>query len=268
MSIDLSPLGFRKTPFTRELSVAERLALPHQAEAADALAEAVRQRMSAALIAPAGAGKTVVLRVLVAALPEARFQVRYVKVTGLSKRDLCREIAAACGLPPAGIYPTLVRRLQEAFTQSVDTDGWRPVLVLDEAHDLRPESLAMLRLLTNFEMDSRLVLSVILAGQPPLRALLGRPDQVAMAQRLAHYATLRLLSRDETRAYVIHRCALAGAHADPFDADAHEAIFELSHGNLRAIDHLALKSLERAAQSGAAAVCAGEVIAARKVLVP
>jgi hypothetical protein len=28
MSLDLSPLGFRKTPFTRELSVAERFPLP------------------------------------------------------------------------------------------------------------------------------------------------------------------------------------------------------------------------------------------------
>ncbi len=71
----------------------------------------------------------------------------------------------------------------------------------------------MLRLLTNFEMDSRLVVSLVLAGQPLLRTLLGRPEQAAMAQRLAHYATLRLLSRDETRAYVVHRCAHAGASA-------------------------------------------------------
>ena len=35
MSIDLSPMGFRKTPFTRELAVAERFVLPHQAEATD-----------------------------------------------------------------------------------------------------------------------------------------------------------------------------------------------------------------------------------------
>lgn len=268
MSIDLSRLGFRKTPFTRELAVSERFALPHQVEVAEALTEAVHQRMSAALVAPAGTGKTVVLRILVAALPEARYQVRYVKVTGLSKRDLCKEIAAVCGLSPAGIYPALVRKLQEAFAQSADTDGLRPVLVLDEAHDLRPESLALLRLLTNFEMDSRLVVAVVLAGQPPLRALLGRPDQVAMAQRLAHYATLRLLSRDETRAYVEHRCAVAGAQAHPFDNDAYEAIFEISHGNLRAIDRLALKSLERAAQTGAQAVSTGDVIEARKVLAP
>lgn len=268
MYIDLSPLGFRKTPFTRELAVSERFALPHQVEVADALAEAVHQRMSAALIAPAGTGKTVALRALVAGLPEARYQVRYVKVTGLSKRDLCREIAAVCGLSPTGIYPALVRKLQDAFSQSADTDGLRPVLVLDEAHDLRPESLAMLRLLTNFDMDSRLVVSVVLAGQPPLSTLLRRPDQVAMAQRLAHYATLRLLSRDETRAYVVHRCTVAGAQVDPFDDGAHEALFEISHGNLRAVDHLALKTLEHAAKTGAGAASTGDVVEARKGLAP
>jgi len=268
MTVDLSPMGFRKTPFTRELSVAECFALGHQSEAIEALTVAVRQRMSAALIAPAGSGKTVALRTLVQALPEARYQVRYVKVTGLSKRDLCREVAAVCGLSPVGIYPALVRKLQEAFQCASSTDGLRAVLVLDEAHDLRCESLAMLRLLTNFEMDSRLVLSVILAGQPPLRTLLGRPDQEAIAQRLCHYATLRLLSRDETRAYMVHRCNLAGAQQDPFDADAHETIFELSRGNLRAIDRLALKSLERAAKAGAQAVSSGDVIAARKLLWP
>ena len=108
MSHDLSPLGFRKTPFTRELTVRERFPLDPQAQVAAALTEAVQERMSAALIAPAGTGKTVALRMLVAALPEKRFQVHYVKVTGLSKRDLCKEIAVACGLSPTGIYPALV----------------------------------------------------------------------------------------------------------------------------------------------------------------
>ena len=142
----------------------------------------------------------------------------------------------------------------------------RSVIVLDEAHDLRPESLAMLRLLTNFDMDSRLVVSLILAGQPPLKRLLDRPEQTAIAQRLAHFATLRLLSRDETRSYLEHRCTVAGAHSDPFDRDAHEALFEMSRGNLRAIDRLALKSLELAARAASSAVSTAEVIAARNLL--
>lgn len=267
MSIDLSPLGFRKTPFTRELTVAERCPLPAQDEAATALAAVVQQRMSAALIAAAGVGKTVALRLLRSKLPEARFQVRYVKVTGLSKRDLCKEIAVACGLEPAGIYPALVRKLQDAFIHT-GNDGLRPVILFDEAHDLRPEALAMLRLLTNFEMDSRLVVSVILCGQPPLATLLARPEQAAMAQRLARFATLRLLSREETRTYLRHRCTLAGAPDDPFDEDAHQSIFEISRGNLRAIDRLALAAVQRAATAGAAAVGAGDVIAARRWLGP
>ena len=131
MSLDLGPLGFRKIPFTRELSVTERFVLPQQAEAVEALTEAVRQRMSAALIAPAGTGKTVVLRALVSCLPEARYQVRYVKVTGLSKRDLCKEIAASCGLSPTGIYPALVRKLQDAFEHTSGSEGLRPLIVLD-----------------------------------------------------------------------------------------------------------------------------------------
>ena len=108
--MDLSKFGFRKTPFTREITSKERWTPVHQNNAIDELQEAVMQRMSCALIAPSGSGKTVALRTLIDRLPEARYQPHYVKVTGLSKRDLCKEIACACGLEPAGIYPALVRK--------------------------------------------------------------------------------------------------------------------------------------------------------------
>jgi type II secretory pathway predicted ATPase ExeA len=58
--------------------------------------------------------------------------------------------------------------LQQRFEANVSEDGRRPILLLDDAHDLRPEVLGVLRVLTNFQMDSRLVLSVVLAGQPTL----------------------------------------------------------------------------------------------------
>ena len=163
MSHDLSPLGFRKIPSTRELTVRECFPFAPQAQVAAALSEAVQERMSAALIAPAGTGKTVALLMLVAALPEVRFSVHYVKVTGLSKRDLCKEIAVACGLSPTGIYPALVRKLQGAFDHTA-SNGMRPVILLDEAHGLRTESLAMLRVLTNYSMDSEHRLCLLLVG--------------------------------------------------------------------------------------------------------
>ena len=145
-----------------------------------------------------------------------------------------------------------------------------PLVLLHAAYSIgrhRPD-MPLAAYLTNFEMDSRLVVSLVLAGQPHLRLLLRRPEQAAIAHRLAHYAELRLLSRDETRAYLEHRCTLAGARTDPFDDDAQETIFEMSRGNLRAIDRLALAALHHAAKTPATTVSAGDVIAARKYLWP
>src|SRR5690606_4513198 len=189
--------GFHAAPFTREIATDHRLRWAFLDEALAGLQSAVEARMSAALIAAAGTGKTALLRRLRDALPEARYHVHYVKVTGLSKRDMCREIAVACGAQPAGSYPLLVRRLQERFEATAHQEGRRPVLLLDESHELRPDVLGMLRILTNFDMDSRLVLSLVIAGQTPLRTLLARDEHEAMARRIIHYAQLRLLSRDE-----------------------------------------------------------------------
>jgi len=263
-----SRFGFHTTPFTREIRIQDIYALPFFEEALTGLLRAIEERMSAVVIAPSGTGKSVLLRTLSARLPEARFKVHYVKVTDLSKRDMCREIATAVGAAPAATYPGLVRTVQERFLAMTDGDGLRPVLLLDEAHDMRPDVLGMVRLITNFDMDSRLVVSVILAGQPPLEARLFSDSMVDIARRLAHTATLRILSKDETKSYIQHRCAVAGAATVPLDAGAMETIFGLGHGNLRATDQLALKSFDVANDDGCDVVDSKHVIQARRLLWP
>lgn len=262
----ISRFNFHTTPFTCELGVDEHFVHEVYQQPLDQLARTVDKRMSAALIAPAGTGKTAILRALRAKLPETRYQMYYLKVTDLSKRDFCREIAAAVGAEPAGNYPTLVRRLQDRFTASMEINGVRTLLLIDEAHDIRPDVLGILRILTNFEMDNRLLVSIILAGQPPLKKMLQHPKLEDVAHRLAHCATLRLLSRQEAVQYINHRCRVAGRSESPFDTGALEAIYEISRGNLRAIDHLALKSLEKAHDHECDVVDSNHVIEARGML--
>lgn len=264
----LSRFGFRTTPFTREIQIDHRLPLPLFNGPLTALERTVSRRMSAALIAPAGTGKTMLLRTLATMLPEARYRVRYVKTTDLSKRDMCREIACAVGVAPAGSYPVLVRRIQEHFSAVTVTDGIRPVLVIDDAHEFRPDVLGILRAITNFDMDSRLVVSIVLAGQTPLRTLLRRANLQDVARRISHYATLRTLSPDETLTYIEHRCTVAGAVTMPFDTGALDTIYDLGRGNLRATNGLALKTLETAADGGCDTASSGHVLEARKHLVP
>jgi type II secretory pathway predicted ATPase ExeA len=261
----MSRFGFSCIPFTREIATDQCFALPAHDEAVSELESVVDLRMIAAVINPPGTGKSTCLRRLHDRLPEARYRTSYIKVTGLSKRDLCREIAEALGLPPAGSYPTLVRRLQEGFLNIQETDGLRPVLLLDEGHDLRPEGLSILRLLTNFEMDSRLVLSIVLCGQPPLARLLKRAAFEDIARRITHYVTLPLLTREETMRYVRHRCTIAGARTVPFDARSLDALYEIGRGNLRLTDSLALKALQVAHKENCETADANHVAAARRL---
>jgi hypothetical protein len=107
----LAAFGFHAVPFTREIATDDHLRVPFLDEAFEGLLSALAC-MSAALIAPAGTGKTALLRRLRSGLPEAHYHVHDVEVTGLSKRDMCREIAFACGAAPAGSCPMLVRRLR------------------------------------------------------------------------------------------------------------------------------------------------------------
>jgi hypothetical protein len=44
----------------------------------------------------------------------------------------------------------LVHRLQEHFVAATDTDDVRPVLLVDDSHEIRPDVLGVLRIVTNF----------------------------------------------------------------------------------------------------------------------
>ncbi|MEN8183900.1 MAG: AAA family ATPase [Myxococcota bacterium] len=260
--------GLQATPFTRELPVRHRFTHGQFDDVLQELRQVIEERMSAALIAPAGTGKTALVRALCDALPEARYRIHYVKVASLSKRDMCRAITAALAIPSAGSTPGLIRNIQAAVENAALADGLRTLLIFDDAHELRPDVLGLLKTLTNYAMDSQLLLSLLLIGQAPLAELLRRSELEDVARRLAHYATLRPLSRDETRAYVIHRCTVAGATTEPFDDGAHDAIFEIGRGNLRATDRLALKALHLAARKACDVVDHTMVIEARKALWP
>ena len=263
-----SHFGLNVLPFTREVPV-DKLWRPDRfKEHLDDLIDVVHERMSAAVIAPAGAGKTALLRALADSLPEARFRVNYVKVTRLSGRDFCREVASAVGCEPAGYYGSLVRKIQERSLALMDQEALRPVLILDESHDMRPEVLAILRVLTNFAMDSRLVVSVIIAGQPPLREMLRREDLEAVSRRLAHYISLRLLSREETRLYIQHRLDIAGSDNGIFDDQAIAALYEVGKGNLRATDSVALKAMQLACRQGDPVIGQDHVANARQQVSP
>ena len=263
-----SHFGFTTTPFPPEIPVKKRFKNEVFDVPLAQLEDTIADRMSAAVISAAGTGKTMLLRTLRSRLPEARYRVHYVKTSNLAMRDMCREICHATGCELTGQYNALVRRIQERMLEYADTSGVRPVIIVDDAHEMRPEVLGVLKVLSNFEMDSRLVVSFVLLGNKKLAKMLKRDVLEDVARRLALYATLRNLTRDETRKYVVHRQSVAGAKSDLLTDDAHDAVYEIGGGNLRATDRLCLKSLQLATDEKSAAVDANHVASARQMLWP
>ncbi len=241
--------GFRGRPFTREIAPRDCLSLDFMKEQEDALVNAASMKMSALIMAPPGIGKTTVLRRVKDRLPETRYQVRYLKVNRLSGRDLCREISTVLGLKAASTLPNLVRGIQSRIEDTMSSEGLRPVIILDDAHTLREHGFELIKILTNFEMDSKLLVSFILAGHQGLKEKLFHPNLADIRQRLTHCGQLRLLSREETSVYIQHRLSLVGCATPPFDENAIEMIYEMGRGNMRAIDNLALKALGNAVKA-------------------
>lgn len=253
-------------PFTREISAAEMWRQPGLDEIVSDLADIVSARDSAAVIAPSGAGKTALIRRLVDTLPDARYRVADIKITAVGKRDLYRGIARSLGLEASGTWPSLVESLQAHAKALASTEARRTVLIVDEAQDMRPDVLSTLRLLTNFRLDSELLISLILVGDTALDALLHRPDIQALRSRLACVLRLRLLSREETKSYVHHRLDINGARSEILDQSAIEAVYDYTRGNIRAIDHLCRTALYVAARKQLETIDAGTITIARKKL--
>ena len=159
-----SHFGFTKWPFTSEIAVGKMWRHPGLDELVDDLEATVSARFSAAVIAPSGTGKSALLRRLVERLPETRYRVADVKVTGVGNRDFYRGLTRALGLTPVGTWPSLLDASQEYARTLAATEARRLVMIIDEAQDMRPQVLSTIRMLTNFNLDSELVISLILVG--------------------------------------------------------------------------------------------------------
>ncbi len=140
--------------------------------------------------------------------------------------------------------------------------GTTPVLLIDEAQVLGSEAMEQVRVLTNWEQDSRKLLQIILAGQPELgRRYLDAPEQEALRQRVALRCHLDRMTAGETADYIRLRLKEAGcSRSDLLDAGAMREIHRYSGGVPRKINVLADHCLVAGFAAQAAAIRADLVV--------
>ncbi len=198
----------------------------------------------------AGCGKTFLLHALARELQARRTRAALVKDPSPEPLDLLRQVAQAFGVRnAAGTKSELVAALEQALVYHRDR-GVRCVLAIDDADTMESErALEELRLLLNLvDVQGRPLLTVVLAGQPRLRAQLRKVP--ALAQRLAVSFALAPLSEMDSAGYVSHRLRLAEGDRGIFDPGAIREVYRSSRGVPRLINQLCDLSLLLAAAEG------------------
>ncbi|MBT9488579.1 MAG: AAA family ATPase [Rubrivivax sp.] len=190
-----------------------------------------------------GAGKTTVWRSFLEQLPP-NFDVATVVNPKLGVDVLLARVCEDLGVtlpdgPARDPIDALHGHLLLAHAQ-----GRRTLIVVDEAQALSDAVLEQLRLLTNLVTADRKLVQVLLIGQPELREMLERPVLEPVAQRVVARFHLPALPEEETRRYIAHRLAVAGALGlPPFEALALAHIHALCGGVPRRINVLCDRAL-------------------------
>lgn len=236
---------FRKTPDPRYLFLND-----DYREALDRLLFAVEEVEPALLTGEVGSGKTLLTRALLDRLDE-RYETAMVLNPRLSPRQLLGTVAAELGVKEPRYQENELLDQIQARLLELDEGGRTAVLIVDEAH-LVPGKATFeeIRLLTNFQLDDRNLIAVVLVGQPELRRRLRRPGYRALTQRLGAQFHLRPMGEDDTRAYVAHRLQVAGATRALFSEGALSRLHAAAGGLPRVVNHLATQGLLEAMARG------------------
>jgi len=197
-----------------------------------------------------GTGKTTVCRAFLEQLPEG-VEVALVLNPAMTATELLHAICDEFRIElPAG-EPSVKTMLDQLnrFLLDAYARGRRPVLIIDEAQNLRPKVLEQIRLLTNLETAKQKLLQIFLIGQPELRVLLASADLRQLNQRITARYHLTPLGAKETAAYVDHRIAVAGVERPLFTARALRRVHRHTLGIPRLINLLCDRALLGAAVS-------------------
>jgi type II secretory pathway predicted ATPase ExeA len=229
---------FSKTPDPRFLF----LSRTHE-EALARLQYAVEEREIAVLTGEIGCGKTTLTRALTDSLGE-KHRVITILNPRLASMDFIRTLCGRLHCAASSVHKSDLLEAVYARFYEDHRAGITPVLIIDEAH-LIPyrETFEEIRLLTNFQMDDRNLLSLILVGQPDLRKKLLLPSLLALRQRVGLFCHLGLIGEDEIRSYIEHRVTVGGRDKPLFTDAAVRSLYRCSGGIPRMINSLASMSL-------------------------
>jgi len=184
-----------------------------------------------------GTGKSTLSRVLIYRMNEERYDVGLVINPSIPPKDLLHEIALQLGIsPPKNQRSAIFRAINKHVLRNAQR-GRNTVLIIDEAHTMTQKAaFEELRMLLNFQLGDRHLLTLFLFGQPDLREALAH--QPPLDQRVAIRLNLDPLTVEEAASYIDFRLERAGCTRRIFTDEAIQMIHQEADGLPRGINNL------------------------------
>ncbi|MGO9361368.1 MAG: ExeA family protein [Xanthobacteraceae bacterium] len=196
-----------------------------------------------------GTGKSAALRILAEHLAGQRdFKVGMISRPQANIADFYREMGDlfAVQLHPHNRWSG-TKLLRQCWQAHIDSALTRPVLIVDEAQEMRPPVLSELRLLTSARLDSHILLTVVLAGDGRLVERLRAEEFLPLDSRIR----VRLLTERATPE-ILQDClkhALTQAGAPTLmTPEVITTLADHAQGNMRALMIMADELLAAAAE--------------------
>jgi general secretion pathway protein A len=237
--------GFRERPFDLTPNPRFLVMTDVHREALSNLEYGIASRTGITLlVGDAGTGKTTLIRTALERQP-SRVHCVHLQNPALTRSEFVEMLAVRFGLSDrARESKTLLLLELEDVLKKRSEAGESTVLLIDEAQSLPRDILEEIRLLANIETSERKLLSVIMAGQPEVTALLNDESLRQLKQRVALRCELRPLTLQETAGYIAGRIRSAGGvGAQVFTREAVTLIHERSRGIPRTISVIADNAL-------------------------
>lgn len=191
----------------------------------------------------AGRGKTTAVRSWAAGLNPSLYKVIYSSLSTLTVNDFYRNLADELGAQPAFRKTDNFKIIQNEIIRLALEKRQTPVIIIDEANYIGNAVLGDLKMLFNFEMDSKDRAVVLLSGLPQLNSTLRLGIHEPFRQRLVMNYNLEGMTKAEGHSYITEKLKGAGCTQNVFEENALEAILNAANGTPRMVNKLCNASL-------------------------
>jgi type II secretory pathway predicted ATPase ExeA len=242
-----SALGLKWNPFSEDVPLEAILVTPKAEHFCWRVENQLREGGFSLITGDVGTGKSVTMRVLEGRLGRLRdVSVGCITRPGSRLADFYRELGEIFGVPMAATNRWGgFKALREKWMAHTEATLMRPVLLIDEAQEMVPETLSELRLLSAYHFDSRAILTIVLAGDTRLTDLFRSKELLPLGSRMRVRMVHECATRDQLMAGLTHRLAQAG-NAQLMTPELITALCEHALGNFRVLLTMANELLDAA----------------------